>query len=410
MPVPHRIAFILLSVFLTACLPEEERERPAEYPEAVRMMHGEAFFEQGIRGKGVKVGILDIGFGGTHSDTTLSHLRRNGQIVIIRDLIPDHPVNIFKHNHGTRVLEYLAGVNPDDSVFGGSLARDAYFYLIRPAAGAGAGEDRREDELYIDTAFMILDSLGVRLVNMSIGFWDDFGTKEENYTPEQMDGNSAVISRICGKWAERGMIIVNSAGNTGEYAWRITWAPADVPGVISVGAGRFAGMVFKASFSGTGNPKVPFIKPDLLSFSPYGTSFSAPLITGMIACMLQKDSTLTLSRVMKILGQSASLYPYPNNYVGYGFPDAKKILVLMNNPDTSLSRVKAIRVWDDRVRILTNNRNIVVFDKYDSVHVRRQTIHRPDNGALVVKRNRNVNRTTVSVGLNEGWEIFWERP
>ncbi|TSA29955.1 MAG: hypothetical protein D4R67_01335 [Bacteroidetes bacterium] len=404
----YRIVSFLFILLLIGCVPEEERERPTGYVEAIQMIHAEAFFEQGLRGEGVKVGVLDIGFAGIQSDTFLAHLRRNGQIMLIRDLIPGHPVNLFKYNHGTQVLKYIAGVYPDDTVFGGSFARDAMFYLIRPAGGAGAGEDARTDERNIDTAFMILDSLGVKLVNMSIGFWDEFTHEEDNYSPGQMDGKTTVISRICQKWAERGMIIVNSAGNTGEYAWHIVWAPADAPGVIAVGADRFTDKVFKASYSAVGNPDVPYVKPDLISYTPWGTSFTAPVVTGLIACMLQKDSTLTPAAVMDLLHESGSLYPYPNNYVGYGLPDARKILALMANPDTNVSRVKAIQVWDDRVRILTTNPNLVVFDKSDSVLVRRQTIREPTDGALILKRKRNVPRTTVAVGMNEAWEIFWE--
>ena len=374
------------------------------------MIHAEAFFQQGLRGKGVKIGMLDIGFAGINSDTSLAHLKRNNQIVFVRDLIPNYPVNMFRYSHGTQVLKYIAGIYPDDTLFGGSFARDAIFYLIRPAGGAGAKEDARNDERNIDTAFMILDSLGVRLVNMSIGFWNEYTREDENYSPEQMDGQTTIISRICQKWADKGMIIVNSAGNTGEYAWRIIWAPADAPGVIAVGADRFTNKVFKASYSGIGNPDVPFVKPDLITYSPWGTSFTAPVVTGMIACMLQKDSTLVTGKVMEILHKSGSLYPYPNNYVGYGIPNARKILALMENPDTAVSHVKPVRVRDDKFTISTSSQNIVVFDKTDSIMVRRQATREASDSNLVLERKRKVIRTTVTIGLDEAWEIFWETP
>ncbi len=400
------ISFLVLTIF--GCVPEEEKQHETGYVESLQMVHAEAFFQQGLRGKGVKIGVLDIGFAGIGTDTALAHLRKNNQIVIIRDLIPLHPVSMFRYSHGTQVLKYIAGIYPDDTVFGGSFARDASFYLIRPAGGAGAKEDCRNDELYIDTAFMILDSLGVRLVNMSIGFWNEYTREEENYSSDQMDGQTTVISRICQKWAEKGMIIVNSAGNTGEYAWRVIWAPADAPGVIAVGADRFTDKVFKASYSGIGNPDVPFVKPDLITYTPWGTSFSAPIVTGIIACMLQRDSTLKTNKVMEILHKSGSLYPYPNNYVGYGIPDARKIIVLLDNQDTTVSSVKAVRFRDDRFTLYTSSKNIVVFDKTDSTRVSRQAIREAPGGTLVLKRKRNISRTTVAIGLDEAWEIFWE--
>jgi len=403
------IVVLISSFFIGGCVPEEERQHETGYVESLQMIHAEAFFQQGLRGEGVKIGMLDIGFAGLNTDTALAHLQRNGQIKLFRDMIPGNPVGMFRYQHGTQVLKYMAGIYPDDSIYQGSFARDASYYLVRPAAGAGSKEDSRVDELYIDTAFMIFDSLGVRLVNMSIGFWDEYTKEEENYSPGQMDGKTTAVSRICQKWAERGMIIVNSAGNTGEYAWRVIWAPADAPGVISVGADRFTDKVFKASYSGIGNPDVPFFKPNLITYTPWGTSFSAPVVTGVIACMLQYDSTLTTDEVIDILHKSGSLYPYPNNYVGYGIPDARKIMALLHNPDTTVSSVKAVRCRDNRLTIRTSGKNIVVFDKTDSISVRRQAIHEASSDStFLLTRKRNIPRTTITIGLDEAWEVFWE--
>ena len=52
-----------------------------------------------------------------------------------------------------------------------------------------------------------------------------------------MDGNTAIISRAAKIAVEKkGMIIVNSIGNEGNKDWKYVVAPADVEGVISVGA------------------------------------------------------------------------------------------------------------------------------------------------------------------------------
>ena len=402
--------FLIVAILIlnAACVPEEERQRTTGYVESLKMIHADAFFKQGLRGKDVKIGILDIGFAGINKDTALSHLVRNDQIVFIKDFLPAHKISMYRYGHGTMVIKYLAGMYPDDSLYDGSLARDASFYLVRPAAGAGAKEDARNDEFNIDTALMELHGMGVRLVNMSIGFWNEYTKEDENYSPEQMDGESTNISKICEKWAKKGMIIVNSAGNTGEYAWRIIWAPADAQGVIAVGADRFTDKVFKASYSGIGNPDVSYVKPDVITYSPYGTSFTAPIITGVIACILQKDSSLTLSQVKEILFRSASLYPYPNNFVGYGIPDAQKIVTLLENPQKDLSHVKVVHVQEEEFTIHTSSKNIVVFDKVNDYIVRRQRIREASDGLIVIKRKRNVVRTTVAIGLDQAWEIFWD--
>jgi len=404
------IGLLILTFLATvvSCVPEEERKRSTGYVESLEMIYADAFFEQGLRGKGVKIGILDIGFAGLDSDTVLCHLMQNGQIVFVKDFVPDNPISMYRYGHGTQVMKFLAGIYPDDSLYGGSFARDATFYLMRAAAGVGAKEDARSDEFNIDTALMELHGMGVRLVNMSIGFWDEYTKEDENYTPEQMDGKSTNITKICEKWAKKGMIIVNSAGNTGEYAWRTIWAPADAPGVIAVGADRFTDKVFKASYSGIGNPDVSFVKPDLITYTPWGTSFTTPIITGVIACILQKDSTLTLSKIREILYRSASLYPFPNNYVGYGIPDARKILRLIENPLEDLSQIQVVHVEEEEFTIPTSSNNIVVFDKVNDYIVRQQTIREASDSRIVIKRKRNVTRTTVVIGLDQAWEIFWD--
>jgi subtilisin family serine protease len=240
-----------------------------------------------------------------------------------------------------------------------------------------------------------------------MGFWDEYSNEDENYTTDQMNGWSTVITKVCQKWAMKGMIIVNSAGNTGEYAWKIIWAPSDAPDVIAVGAARFPDKVFKASYSGRGNPDISYVKPELIAFSPWGTSFSANVVTGIVACMLQKDSTLTLHEIRDILFRSSTLYPYPNNYVGYGIPDARKIIEIMNDPERDVSTVTSVFVREGRYTIKTTTPNNVVFEKTDHYRVRRQYIDEAADGRLTVTAKGGIMFTTVVTG-EKAWEICWE--
>jgi hypothetical protein len=78
-------------------------------------------------------------------------------------------------------------------------------------------------------------------------------------------------------------------------------APGDVENVITVGATNFSllnpeingKLILKASYSGSGPEFLPYTKPDVACFSDRGCSFSTPIITGLIACMLEIDSTLS---------------------------------------------------------------------------------------------------------------------
>jgi hypothetical protein len=65
-----------------------------------------------------------------------------------------------------------------------------------------------------------------------------------------------------------------------------------------------------------------FIQRQDGSVSPgAGTSFSAPIISGLAACLWQKFPDLSNYEIIKVLEQSSSLYPFPNNTIGYGAPN-----------------------------------------------------------------------------------------
>lgn len=413
-PLLRTISLYLPAVMLAAallfmvqgCQPEEDIQQEKGYPDALKQVHAEAFFDAGLRGRDVKVGILDFGFANLREDPSIRHLVINGQIVTAVDYTRGDSSVFYRNVHGTNVLRFMAGIDPGDTLFGGSLAREARFYLGMVTPNFDKKSDDRATEYIIDSAIGDLYSKGVRLVNLSMGFWDEYANEDQNYTSDQMDGQTTVVTKVCQKWALKGMIIVNSAGNTGEYKWKIIWAPSDAPDVIAVGAARFPDKVFKASYSGRGNPAMSYVKPELIAFTPWGTSFSAPVVTGLIACMLQKDSALTLQQIRTVLFRSATLYPFPNNFVGYGVPDARKILAIMNDPETDRSNVTTVEVPGRKYVIGTSTPNNVVFEKSDHYRVRRQYIDEGTDGTIVLRRSDEVKFTTVVAGEN-AYEIIW---
>jgi hypothetical protein len=404
----HRIRCLIIAlVLLAGCQPEEDKQQEQDYPDGLKQIHAEAFFEQGLRGTDVKIGILDFGFGNLWRDPALRHLKQNGQVVFLGDYTHGDSAEFYKNVHGTNVLRYMAGIDSKDTLFHDNLAAGAKFYLAMVTANFEKKGDDRHTEYLIDSALYDMYRLGVRVINLSMGFWDEYSNEDQNYTAGQMDGRTTLITRVCQKWALKGMIIVNSAGNTGEYAWKIIWAPSDAPDVIAVGAARFPDKVFKASYSGRGNPEMSYVKPDLIAFSPWGTSFSANVVTGIVACMLQKDSTLTLPEIRKILFRSSTLYPFPNNYVGYGIPDARKILAIMDDPERDVSTVTRVTVRGGRYTIKTTTPNNVVFEKTDHYRVRRQYIDEATDGKVTVTGKGGIMFTTVVTG-EKAWEICWE--
>jgi hypothetical protein len=124
--------------------------------------------------------------------------------------------------------------------------------------------------------------------------------------------------------------------------------------------------------------------------------------------MLQKDSTLTLSEIKNILAKSSSLYPYPNNYVGYGVPDCYKIIKLIENPDVDLSNSQEIKVSEKKYTIETNSNDVIVFHKKNETIVFKQEWIKNETGTVVIKPRRGEKYSTVVIDNKEVYEIIWE--
>ncbi len=125
---------------------------------------------------------------------------------------------------------------------------------------------------------------------------------------------------------EKGMILVVSAGNEGENnKWQqLISTPADSEFTIAVGANDESGL--KMSYSSIGPSGLKYTKPNLSCFSKFGTSLAAPVITGLIAILLEKEGSLSLNEINKRLFKSSLLYPFDNNYLGYGYPESKYLI------------------------------------------------------------------------------------
>ncbi|MFZ6014716.1 MAG: S8 family serine peptidase, partial [Bacteroidota bacterium] len=205
-----------------------------------------------------------------------------------------------------------------------------------------------------------------------------------------------------------GIIIVVSAGNAGKVnKWRIVKAPADVKSVISVGATLESGA--RAQSSSIGSERVNFLKPDVVCFSQGGTSLSAPIVTGIVACLLEKDSTLSPAKVKEILMQSGSLSASPNNFVGYGIPDARKAASILNGQLQKTPALQTIHARRKTYKIkLTDSKcdKAIVYHKKDDIHVVGEDLIDADKNSFVINQVDGAMRSTVIFGDNLV-EIHW---
>lgn len=371
------------------------------------------FAQAGLTGRFVTVGVIDAGFFGADSVNALKHVFTRQGVRQLRDYVNQKKThnNLLRtlettsDMHGTEVLAAIAGNDPTENLQLG-LATDATFYLAR--TDQGNREYRGEEDNWV-AAMEWMDSLGVRLINTSLGYARGMSNPKDNYEPSQMDGHTSLISRAAQIAADKkGILIIVSAGNEGEdRAWRVISTPADAQGVLAIGATN-ARLWNRIGYSSIGPESLPYLKPNVSCFSLYGTSLSAPVITGFAACLMQANPKLTNKQLIEIIEKSSHLYPYGNNYVGYGVPQASRALALLRNqalPTTARmvnATGKALTL-----PIETNEPVVSVFHKKDATHVLQQEAAKVSNGQLTVRRMADEKQTTVDL-KKEVIEVIWE--
>lgn len=291
--------------------------------EQVEMIGGVRMHNHGFTGKGITIAILDGGF----MNADLIPCMQDVNILGWADFVVPKSKSVFKEmEHGTKVLSVMAVKEP--YVFVGT-APDASYWLLR--CEDELTESPAEED-YWAAAAEFADSVGVDIISSSLGF-HDFDDSSLNYKYSQLDGHTALISATASRLASKGIILVNSAGNDGMSSWKKINVPADADNIITVGA--VSPNRRNASFSSIGPTADCRVKPDIMALgSPasvitgrgtvikdMGTSFSAPIVSGMVACLWQALRDKTALELIDIIRRCADNYATPDNIYGYGIPD-----------------------------------------------------------------------------------------
>jgi hypothetical protein len=284
----------------------------------------------GYTGAGMVIGVIDAGFNSVNIHSAFDSIRLNGQILGTHDFVePGNDVYATTMNsHGTRVLSTMGGHLPGQLI---GTAPKASYWLLR-------SEDARSEylmeEYFWVNAAEFADSVGVDIINSSLGY-SIFDNPLENHTYADMDGNTTVVTIGADMAAAKGILVVNSAGNSGgdNNPWRYITAPADGDSVFTIGAVNSIGQ--RANFSSQGPTYDGRTKPDVsaqgvatvTAILPTGiaggdgTSFSSPLIAGAAACLWQANSTFSNMDLIDAIRSSASKANSPDNYLGWGIPN-----------------------------------------------------------------------------------------
>ncbi|MDO9036891.1 MAG: S8 family serine peptidase [Lutibacter sp.] len=301
----------------------------------IQMLKGDVLHENNFSGQGMQIAIIDAGFPNVDKFDAFKRIRDNNQILGGYDFV-NRSANFYTgSSHGMSVLSTIAGYL--DNQFVGT-APDAKFYLF--ISEDDTRETPLEESLWVEAAEKA-DSLGVDVINTSLGY-TTFDNPNYNYVYADMDGKTTFISRGAEIAFSRGMIVVNSAGNEGIAPWHYISAPADAASVLSIGAVNATGVI--ASFSSYGPTFDNRVKPDVCAqgagvyiinslgaiATSNGTSFSSPVLTGVIACLWQAFPSKTNAEIIQMVKESAHLYANPTAQEGYGIPNFETVFDLLN--------------------------------------------------------------------------------
>lgn len=291
--------------------------------EQIEMLNGKRLHNRGFTGKGITIAVLDGGF----MNVDMIPCFGEADIIGNEDFVVPKSESVFKEmEHGTKVLSVMALNEPDTFV---GTAPEASYWLLR------CEDDRTEsraEEDYWAAAAEFADSVGADIVSSSLGF-HAFDNPADNYKYSHLDGRSSLISRTASMLAGKGMILVNSAGNDGMGTWKKINVPADAHDMLTVGAVSPNGR--NAAFSSVGPTADGRIKPDVVApgspatvitgrgtiVKDMGTSFSAPLVSGMVACLWQALPDKTALEIIELVRRCADNVATPDNVYGYGMPD-----------------------------------------------------------------------------------------
>ncbi len=280
----------------------------------------------GHKGDGKLIAVLDAGFYHVDVLTAFDSLFFQGKILGSHD-VSEPGNNVFNEStHGMSVLSCM-GANVPGKMVG--TAPHASYWLIRT-------EESAQEQIVEEYNWLIgaefADSVGADMINSSLGY-TEYDNPIWNHTYANMDGNTTIVTKAADLAASKGILVCNSAGNSGNKTWRYIGAPADADSILTVGGTDSQGI--HTAFSSHGYSFDGRVKPDVVgqaeativansgnSFGPgNGTSFSSPVVCGAVASLWSANPDLTNMEIIDAVQKSADRYPNPDTLYGYGIPN-----------------------------------------------------------------------------------------
>lgn len=269
-------------------------------------------------GKGIGVCILDTGI--------YEHIDFTGRIWAFYDFLAFKRRPYDDNGHGTHVAGLVAGDGTASmGKYRGAAPGCGIISLkVLDRYGTGSQDDVLRALRWIREN---RQQYRIRVVNISVGT-----------TCNSKRNHARLLESVEQLWDE-GVVVVTAAGNQGPRPGSIT-APGSSKKVITVGSSDL--LEGRSAISRRGPTAECVCKPDIVApgnkimscvpGKPYsygvksGTSMSTPLVTGAIACALEKNPALTNTDIKTMLMNSAEDMGLPQNLQGWGKFNRRKFL------------------------------------------------------------------------------------
>ncbi len=316
-----------------------------------------------LKGDGMLIAILDAGFKDADSLESLEHVWNENRVLATKDFVNDSTDIFASHYHGAMVFSIIAG-SWENKLIG--TAPEASFLLVRTE---NSNSEYLIEEYNWLAGAEYADSAGADLINSSLGYYS-FDDSNQDHTYADMDGNTTPVTKAALMAARKGILVVNSAGNEGNDPWYNIIAPSDADSILCVGAVDRNEEI--TSFSSRGPSSDDRTKPDVCArggstfgqknigsvTQGSGTSFSAPIITGMSACLWQAFPQATNQQIRTAIIQSADRYTSPDDEYGYGIPNVALARTILNetvtDTDTNYSDTNTSSADLTSIRVFPN--------------------------------------------------------
>lgn len=287
----------------------------------------------GFTGRGVKIGILDVGFRWKfHNALNRANVLREYDF-INRDSVTANQAGDQwnQDSHGSAVFSIIGGFL-QDTIIGPAPFADYYLGKTEVIDS----EHHIEEDFYAESLEW-MESQGVDITTSSLGY-RNFDSTDVSYNFSDLNGKTALVSRYLNKAVSKGVVCITAAGNDGPDP-RTLSAPADADSAITIGGIQMDNLQ-PAKFTSRGPRPDGKHKPDISAPAVdvlcaglnnpsevgkgSGTSFATPIVAGCVALLMEAFPNMKPWEVRKALNSTGSQATNPDDTLGYGIINIEK--------------------------------------------------------------------------------------